>query len=307
MEIYPKKAKAKRGRWAGMERRYEVPGEIAQLCARLRRGGYTAYPVGGAVRDLVLGRTPGDWDVATSAPPTMTAALFGAAARPTGLAHGTVTVDTAAGSVEVTTFRQEGPYSDGRRPDWVVFVRELFYDLKRRDFTMNAMALDADGSLIDPFGGERDLEKGIIRTVGEPTARFREDGLRIFRGVRFSAQLGLELGEAECVAVMDHPAWGKAVSPERVRVELGKGLCGAAPERMELLFSAGLMDRFLNEPARPDLSGLAEMPNQPAVRWRGLCAALTECGAIGIPEEFLRSLHMEKRLKKEILTEHFEA
>lgn len=187
-----------------MERTWCVPQEIAALCARLRRGGYAAYPVGGAVRDLVLGREPGDWDVATSSPPSMTAALFGAAARPTGFAHGTVTVDTAAGGVEVTTFRREGPYSDGRRPDRVYFVRELFYDLARRDFTMNAMALDTDGTLIDPFGGAEDLRRGVIRTVGEAAPRLREDGLRIFRGLRFSAQLDLELGEEERAAIAAH-------------------------------------------------------------------------------------------------------
>ena len=282
----------------------KIPEEIVSLCARLRRGGYAAYPVGGAVRDLVLGRAPGDWDVTTSAPPAMTAALFGSAARPTGLAHGTVTVDTAAGSVEVTTFRREGPYSDGRRPDWVIFVRELFYDLIRRDFTMNAMALDADGTLIDPFGGAEDIRGKTIRAVGDPNLRFREDGLRVFRALRFAAQLDFELGEAERTAISAHPEWGGPVSPERVRAELEKGLCGIAPTRLELLFAAGLMDRFLNTPAVPDLSGLTALPAEPAARWHGLCAALRACGAVFSPEDFLRRLHMERRLKKEILMQH---
>lgn len=284
-----------------MERKWNVPEEIAALCARLRRGGYAAYPVGGAVRDLVVGREPGDWDVATACPPTMTAALFGTVARPTGLAHGTVTVDTAAGSVEVTTFRQEGPYSDRRRPDWVWFVRELFYDLARRDFTMNAMALDVDGTLIDLFGGERDLRSGIIRTVGEAALRLKEDSLRIFRGVRFSAQLEMELGEAERSVIAAHPEWGDPAAPERVRAELERGLCGLAPERLEFLFEAGLMARFTDGRTVPDLSGLKYEPAQPAARWSGLCAALLDCGAIQSPEEFLRRLHMDRRTRANAL------
>ena len=284
-----------------MERRYEVPGEIARLCGRLRRGGYEAYPVGGAVRDLVLGRSPGDWDVTTSAPPTMTAALFGSEARPTGLAHGTVTVDTDIGSVEITTFRREGPYSDGRRPDWVVFVRDLFYDLIRRDFTMNAMALDADGTLIDPFGGADHLAQGVIRTVGDPNLRLREDGLRVFRALRFAAQLDFDLGEDERAAIVSHPQWGNSVSPERVRMELEKGLCARAPERLEPLFASGLMDRFLDRPVTPDWSGFAHLPTAPIPRWSALCAALRECGAVDDPAEFLRRLRVEKRTIRAVL------
>ena len=283
-----------------MERRYEVPREIGQLCTKLRRGGYEAYPVGCAVRDLVMGRTPGDWDVTTSAPPTMTAALFAGAARPTGLAHGTVTVDTGIGSVEVTTFRREGPYSDGRRPDWVVFVRELFYDLIRRDFTMNAMALDADGSIIDPFDGTADLERKIIRTVGAPDRRFKEDGLRMFRAVRFAAQLDFDLGEDEKTALAAHPQWGGTVSPERVRIEVEKSLCGMSPARLETAFSSGLMDRFLDVSVVPDLSGLSNVPATPVARWGALCDALTECGGVRTPEEFLRRFHMEKKTVKAV-------
>ena len=283
-----------------MERNYDMPREIAQLCGKLRRGGYAAYPVGGAVRDLVMGRTPGDWDVTTAAPPAMTAALFAGTARPTGLAHGTVTVDTGIGSVEVTTFRREGPYSDGRRPDWVLFVRELFYDLIRRDFTMNAMALDADGSIIDPFGGRADLERKIIRTVGAPDRRVKEDGLRLFRAVRFAAQLDFDLGEDEKNALMSHSRWGGTVSPERARVEVEKGLCGIAPARLEMAFASGLMDRFLDVPAVPVLSGLADVPATPIARWGALCDALTECGVVCSPEEFLRRFHMEKKTVKAV-------
>jgi len=284
-----------------MERGRGVPKEIAEVCRRLRRGGYEAYPVGGAVRDLVLGHTPGDWDVATSSPPAMTAALFGYTARPTGLAHGTVTVDTAAGSVEVTTFRREGPYSDGRRPDWVVFVRELFYDLARRDFTMNAMALAEDGSVIDPFGGQDDLVRGVIRTVGESARRFREDGLRIYRGARFAAQLDLELGEEERAAMMAHPEWGSPVSPERIRIEMERGLCGPAPQRLEILFAAGLLGRFTDTSAVPALEQLWEVPPKPAERWGCLCGKLMDCGAIRSAESFLRSFHMDRRTRKDAL------
>ena len=278
-----------------MDKNFLIPQDVAECCQRLRRAGWAAHPVGGAVRDLVLGRQPGDWDVATSARPEATLALFGAAARPTGAAHGTVTLDTGLRPVEVTTFRREGPYSDGRRPDWVVFVGDLETDLARRDFTMNAMALDQTGRVIDPFGGLEHLSAGVIRTVGDPALRFREDGLRLYRAARLAAQLDLELGPEERRALEGHPEWGLPVSAERIRVEVEKGLCAAAPQRLLPLFAGGLMDRFLTVRALPDLAGLSALPNDPPRRWAGLCAALEAAGAIGDPETFLRGFHMDRR------------
>lgn len=278
-----------------MNDRFFLPPDVDALCCALRAAGFSACPVGGAVRDLVLGRVPGDWDIATSARPEQTAALFGERARLTGAAHGTVTVSTGMRDAEITTFRREGPYSDFRRPDWVEFVDCITIDLARRDFTMNAMALDAEGMLLDPFHGQSDLNARLIRTVRSPEQRFREDGLRLFRAVRFAAQLNFDLGDAEHATLTAHPGWGTPISAERIRVEVEKGLCAAAPERLQLLFSSGLLQRFTGNICCPDLALLAALPPLPHDRWAGLCRALLDCGAISCPQRFLQSFRMDKR------------
>ena len=156
------------------------------LCA-LRAAGYEAYVVGGCVRDSLLGRRPGDWDVTTSALPEETKAVFsGAPVIETGVRHGTVAVLVGGEPVEITTYRVDGPYSDGRRPDSVAFTRSLQEDLARRDFTVNAMAWSPGTGLVDPFGGVDDLRGKSIRCVGDPARRFQEDALRILRALRFS-------------------------------------------------------------------------------------------------------------------------
>ena len=166
----------------------EVPTHVEQLLAALRAGGFVACPVGGCVRDSLLGRAPVDWDLCASARPEQVKACAAPRWRTldTGIAHGTVTVLTGDGPVEVTTFRVEGGYSDHRRPDGVRFVADLEEDLARRDFTINAMALD-EGGIVDPFGGRADLSAGFIRCVGEPARRFEEDALRILRALRFAS------------------------------------------------------------------------------------------------------------------------
>src|SRR5262245_15726153 len=175
--------------------RERVPGAVLAVCRRLRGAGHEAHLVGGGVRDLLLGRAPADFDVATDAVPEAVMDLFGKNfAVPTGLKHGTVTVLTDTSPprhVEVTTFRGEGTYLDGRRPSSVTYVKSLTEDLARRDFTMNAIAYDPLADAVsDPFDGRGDLAKRLIRAVGDPIARFREDGLRPMRAVRQAAQLG---------------------------------------------------------------------------------------------------------------------
>lgn len=193
--------------------------------ARLEAAGWEAWCVGGGVRDLLLGREPGDWDVTTSARPEAVMALFGPAALPTGLKHGTVTIGGGRG-VEVTTFRRDGDYLDNRHPDHVEFTSSLEEDLSRRDFTVNAMAMDLRGQLRDPFGGRSDLATGVLRAVGEPEARFREDALRIMRGLRFAAKLGFAV-EPETAAAMDRCRHLlENIAPERLHVEMTGLLCG---------------------------------------------------------------------------------
>ena len=203
----------------------KLPEQVRDVMARLEAAGHQAWCVGGGVRDLLLGRDPGDWDVATSARPEDVLALFGAGALPTGLKHGTVTVGGGRG-VEVTTFRRDGDYLDNRHPDHVTFTDSLEEDLSRRDFTVNAMAVDLRGTLRDPFGGRADLSAGVLRAVGDPERRFREDALRIMRGLRFAAKLGFAI-EPETAAAMDRcrELLGN-IAPERIHGEMTGLLCG---------------------------------------------------------------------------------
>lgn len=213
------------------------------LCA-LDSAGHRAVLAGGCVRDSLLGRRPSDWDIASSASPEEVLALFPRCV-PTGIKHGTVTVLSGGGSVEVTAFRAEGGYSDHRRPDSVSFGCPLEADLARRDLTVNAMAMDAAGEITDPFGGRDDLRRRLLRCVGEPERRFDEDALRMLRTVRLSAQLGFEIEPRtlEAIRALAHLASG--LSAERVRDELLKTLRSPAPGLVWQLVDLGLLDACL--------------------------------------------------------------
>jgi tRNA nucleotidyltransferase (CCA-adding enzyme) len=217
-----------------------------EVCKILHHHNYQAYIVGGCVRDLLLGQKPKDWDITSDAPPEKIMEIF-PKNIPTGLQHGTVTVCMGEGidnHFEVTTFRVEGAYSDGRRPDEVRFVLDVKEDLARRDLTINAMAYDPINDVIcDPFGGERDLELGVIRAVGDANARFQEDGLRIMRAARFSARFGFGIHEHTFQGMLDNLETLKKVSKERVNDELSKTLM--APHRSSGLWylkASGALD-----------------------------------------------------------------
>lgn len=205
------------------------PGAAA-LLTRLHAAGHAAYAVGGCVRDSLLGQTPHDWDLCTSATPEQVLELFGEAhCIPTGLQHGTVTVKHGGELYEITTFRTEGAYSDGRHPDHVAFVPDVKEDLSRRDFTINAMAYNAEEGLIDPFGGQNDLAAGIVRAVGEPKRRFEEDALRILRLYRFAARFGFAIDPATGQAARALCRHLDCVSEERIAEELSRLLAAPAP------------------------------------------------------------------------------
>ena len=205
------------------------PGAAA-LLDRLHQAGYAAYVVGGCVRDSLLGLSPHDWDLCTSATPEETLALFGEKqCIPTGLQHGTITVKWKGKLYETTTFRTEGTYSDGRHPDHVEFVPDVKEDLARRDFTINAMAYSAEEGLIDPFGGRDDLAKKIVRAVGEPERRFEEDALRILRLYRFAARFGFAVEPATGQAAKDLCRHLDCVSAERIAEELTRLLAAPKP------------------------------------------------------------------------------
>lgn len=202
-----------------------MPENVREILNRLEGAGYEAWCVGGAVRDALLGLEPGDWDVTTSAPPEAVLALFAPNALPTGLQHGTVTVGGGRG-VEVTTFRRDGEYLDNRHPDHVEFTRSLTEDLSRRDFTVNAIAADLRGELADPFRGREDLERRVLRAVGQPEKRFQEDALRILRGLRFSARLGFTIEPGTAAAIRRCAPLLENIAPERIQAELTGMLCG---------------------------------------------------------------------------------
>ena len=245
---------------------WRVLGDEALDCLRrLRAVGKAAYPVGGCVRDLLLGRRPGDVDICTSARPEEVLALFPAAV-PTGLRHGT-------GDVEITTFRREEGYTDGRHPDRVSFDTGLTEDLARRDFTINAMALEEDGTVLDPFGGRKDLERRLIRCVGDPRRRFSEDALRMLRAVRFSAQLGFALEEETAAALKEKAHLTAGLSRERILSEMERTLLSPRPEQIGGMIESGLLDHLYPFPAGFCLSALSVLPTAGEERWRGFCAA----------------------------------
>lgn len=201
--------------------------EAEALLKRLEDAGFEAYYVGGCVRDHLMGRAVHDVDITTNALPEQTAAVFeGYKVIPTGIKHGTVTVLAGGTPYEITTYRVDGDYSDSRRPDSVEFTPDITQDLARRDFTMNAIAMDIRGNIVDPFGGRGDIERALIRCVGEPEKRFTEDALRIMRGIRFASQLGFGIEEKTAQAIIDMRGRLSIISRERVREELDKLLCG---------------------------------------------------------------------------------
>ncbi len=203
-----------------------LPKEIANLLEIYKANGFSAYVVGGACRDFLMGISPKDYDLAVSALPEETAQLMkGKKVIPTGLRHGTQTVITGDYFVEITTFRTEKGYSDSRRPDEVIFVSDIETDLARRDFTINAIAFDGK-DFIDPFGGAQDIKAGIIRAVGSPEERFSEDALRIMRALRFAATLGFSLSEETEAAAFRCAEKLKKIAAERITAELFLLLCG---------------------------------------------------------------------------------
>ncbi|MDO4519734.1 MAG: CCA tRNA nucleotidyltransferase [Eubacteriales bacterium] len=224
----------------------EIPKHVEMILNVLEEAGFEAYAVGGCVRDVLLGRCPHDWDITTSALPEQVKELFHRTID-TGLQHGTVTVMVEKEGYEVTTYRVDGEYEDGRHPKEVTFTASLSEDLKRRDFTINAMAYNHTDGLVDLFGGKEDLENGIIRCVGDPMERFTEDALRIMRAVRFSAQLGFAIEEKTKAALPIIAPNLKNVSAERIEAELEKMLLSPNPDFLRVAYEAGITKEFLWE------------------------------------------------------------
>ncbi len=223
-----------------------LPDAVHKIIYILEQHGYEAYAVGGCVRDALLGRQPEDWDITTSAKPEQVKACFRKTID-TGIAHGTVTVIIDKTGYEVTTYRIDGEYTDNRHPDQVAFTDNLRLDLERRDFTINAMAYNPRVGLVDAFGGMEDLEKGIIRCVGDAGMRFDEDALRMLRAVRFAGQLGFVIAGDTLEAIRGRYQNLAYISAERIRVEMDKLLVSPHPDRIRLACETGMTSVFLPE------------------------------------------------------------
>ena len=256
------------------------PGAAA-LLDTLHAAGYAAYAVGGCVRDSLLGRTAHDWDLCTSALPQQVMELFGAEqCIPTGLQHGTVTIKYGGQLYETTTFRTEGSYTDGRHPDEVQFVPDVREDLARRDFTINAMAYNEAEGLVDPFGGQADLQNGLLRAVGEPQQRFTEDALRILRLYRFAARFGFALDAATARAARQLAPHLDCISAERIQEELAKLLAAPQPGAyLEPAVLAVVLPELTPEKltaAKPVVDACPAGEENLPVRWAALLGALGE-------------------------------
>ena len=278
------------------------PEHIAFVLNRLASEGHDSYLVGGCVRDAVMNRPIHDWDLATSATPVDVARLFPKTVS-TGEKFGTVTVVLPECPVEVTTFRTEGEYIDGRHPEEVEFVSNITEDLSRRDFTMNAIAESVDGELIDPFNGIEDIENGIIRCVGGPNTRFSEDALRMFRALRFCAQLGFTIENETLQAIYSGAGMASQISAERVRMEVEKTLMSQKPEIVGEMIKIGLLDKYVAISGKsPDgLEEIAKLPEEPTLRWCALCAILLDKHYINTATEFLHNMHLDGKTIKTCL------
>jgi len=272
------------------------PKYVRQILKNIQSRGHKAYLVGGCVRDVILDVQPNDWDICTSALPEQVLEIF-PGSETVGIKHGTVAVKLGSHTVEVTTFRSEGRYIDHRHPEDVSFVADLTTDLRRRDFTMNAIALSADGFVSDPFGGVKDIQARVIRCIGEPEVRFEEDALRMFRAMRFSARLGFEIEKETYAAIAKKAELAASISAERVREEVEKLLLTKRAEAVFELIDLGLMDAFLIRrlPAERKAVDFSNVPAKNIKRWAALCVYLERYDCIRSVEEFLHSLRLDSR------------
>ena len=229
----------------------DLPKNVENIIERLKEHGFEGFAVGGCVRDSLLKKTPKDWDITTDALPEDMKKIF-KKTFDTGIAHGTVTVLMDGVGYELTTYRIDGNYSDGRHPDSVSFSKNLSEDLCRRDFTVNAMAYSHNKGIVDLFGGRKDLQNGIIRAVGDAKKRFDEDALRMLRAVRFAAQLGFKIDDDTFAAIKEKAKLLSNVSKERIFVELNKSLCGDFAQNIKMVYTSGLYRYIGKEFAKLD-------------------------------------------------------
>lgn len=275
----------------------KLPKDVVFIIEELNQAGYEAYAVGGCVRDTLLNRKPEDWDITTSASPWEVKRLFRRTID-TGLQHGTVTVMLHHVGYEVTTYRIDGEYEDGRHPKQVIFTKSLMEDLKRRDFTINAMAYSEKSGIVDEFHGISDLEEKIIRCVGSAKERFQEDALRMLRAIRFAAQLGFTIEEETEKAISSLAGTLEKVSRERIQVELNKLLLSRHPECIKKVYQVGLFPYALpdtEEFCKEDVQNkviqmIKHLPEDSILRWAGFLSFYTKASE---GERILRGLKFD--------------
>ena len=277
----------------------KLPDDVQFIIHTLQLHGFEAYAVGGCVRDSILGREPGDWDITTSASPQKVKEIFEHTVD-TGIEHGTVTVLMNHEPYEVTTYRVDGKYEDHRRPNEVHFTKSLKEDLLRRDFTINAMAMDESGAITDLFGGRDDLTRHVIRCVGDPETRFREDALRMLRAYRFAAQLGFSLDEQTQAAIRRCAPLCATLSRERVREEAEKALLSDQPEYFGRMLAEGLLEACM-QAETADFSGLSALPKTPEARWTAakLCCPALDPALFRLPAKFCRLVNLTAQTWRE--------
>ena len=264
---------------------FKIDKKAEKILHTLNEAGYEAYIVGGCVRDMILKRVPGDWDITTSAKPEEIKNCF-THTYDTGIKHGTITVLMGNDSYETTTYRIEGEYTDCRHPDEVQFTRDIHEDLLRRDFTMNSIAYHPDEGFIDPFGGVKDIDRGVIRGVGCPDERFKEDALRMLRAVRFAAQLGFEIEDETWQALKANAELIQKISAERIKEELQKLIMSDRPEKLTFLAESGLMkyispelDKIISEKSTELAKELSRAEKEQTLRWAIFLQGLGENGS----------------------------
>ncbi len=297
-----------------------IPVYAATALQKLNDSGFEVYLVGGCVRDMLLGSVPHDWDITTNALPEQIIGAFeDFTVIPTGLKHGTVTVLIAKEPIEITTYRIDGDYSDNRRPDSVSFTRNLKEDLARRDFTINALAMDADGNIVDYFGGTEDIKIGIIRCVGNATNRFTEDALRILRALRFAAVLGFWIDTETKKAICSEAQRLHNISAERINVELTKLLCGrnavnilreyaeivavVIPEIKPLFGFNQQNPHHIYDAWEHTLQVVANTPPEPVLRWAALLHDIGKPQAFSASEDGIGHFYGHAKFSIEIADE----
>lgn len=280
----------------------DLPDVVRFALRRLQNAGFSAYVVGGCVRDSLRGRKPADWDVTTSAHPLEIQNVFSdEQVIKTGIQHGTVTLVKNQMPIEITTYRQEGNYSDFRRPDTVEFVNDIREDLKRRDFTINAMAYSPQTGLLDLFGGFSDLQNGILRAVGKPGERFEEDALRIMRCLRFAAVFSFSIEEATGAALLEKKKLLGNISAERIYIEFKKMMTALAPGEIMTQFFP-VLEEIFSAAVPTDLTFMNRLESDLILRLTAFfCGIYAKEKRIEYTKRALDSLKTEKKIKNKVL------